>query len=55
MTFGILKYLIGTKFRAHKRLFKALGTIVEKNLGTHQLAIKLEGHTALFHRRQFFC
>ena len=28
LKFGTLKYWIGTKFREHKRLFRALGTIV---------------------------
>ena len=28
MTFSILKYWIGVKFRAHKCLFRALGTMV---------------------------
>ena len=32
------------KFRAHKRLFRALGTLLFiENLGTCRLALKLEG------------
>ena len=31
------------KIRAHKRLFRALGTIVSRKFGTGRLAIKLKG------------
>ena len=36
MTFGILQYSIGTKIRAHKRFFRALGTAksFQENSGT---------------------
>ena len=33
MTFGILRYLRGMKFGAHKHLFKVWGIIVSREFG----------------------
>ena len=46
MTFGLLKYWIGTKFRAQKRLFRALGTIVLREFGHSLISHKIRGNSA---------
>ena len=43
MTFGILEYWTGTKFRAHKRFFRTLAQLFKENMDTSRLAIKLKG------------
>ena len=45
MTFGILKYWIGTKFRVLKRLFRALGLIVSSKFGHSPISHKIRGNT----------
>ena len=43
MTFGILEYQIGTKFKAHKHLLVLWAHLFLENLGSGQFAKKLEG------------
>ena len=47
LTFGILEYQIGTKFRAHECLFRALGTLVLRKFGHLPISQKVRGNTAL--------
>ena len=50
MTFGILVlYSIGMKIRAHKRFFRALGTIVSRKFGHSPISYKVRGNTDLHH------
>ena len=44
MTFGTLKYWIGTKSRAHKLIFTALGTFISRKLGHSLIYQKVTGN-----------
>ena len=41
-------YWIGMKFRPHKRLFKALGTIVSRKFRLLSISLKVKGNTVAY-------
>ena len=45
MTFCVLQYWIGTKFRALNRLSRALGTLVLRKFGHLPISHKVRGNT----------
>ena len=48
MTFGILEYLIGTKFKARKCSFRALSTVVSRKFEHWLISQKVRGNIASF-------
>ena len=55
MTFCILYYWIGTKFRALKRLSRASGTLVSRKFGHLLVTVKLEGKLIAVSYNNVYC